>query len=78
MTISALRAPWRSIQRPSSGAVMADAPRNAPTAAPAAANEPVIARTCSSSASVTMPSGMRATIAIASILATSGRRKNAA
>jgi len=73
-----LRAPRRSIQRPISGAVAAEAPRYAPTAAPAAANDPVSARTCSNRASVTVPIGIRATIAITSIRVTSGKRKKAA
>src|SRR5690242_8387896 len=76
VTSSATRGPWRSIQRPMNGALVAEAPRYAPTAAPAAANDPVSARTCSSIASVTVPSGIRASTAIARRRETSGSRKN--
>src|SRR5690349_4103668 len=47
-----------------------------PTLAPAVANEPVSARTCSSIASDTVPIGIRVSNAIASIRATSGCRRN--
>jgi hypothetical protein len=57
------------------GAVIAVAIQNAPTVAPAMANDSVRARTCRSIDNDRVPIGIRVSRAIASIFATSGSRR---
>ena len=75
VTTSRARGPRRSTIRPRIGAVIAVAIQNAPTAAPATANDSVRARTCRSIDNDSVPMGIRVMSAIDIILATSGNRQ---
>jgi hypothetical protein len=59
------------------GAPHAIATKYAPTAAPAVANEPLIACTCRSMPSVTVAIGVRASHVSANVAMRSGARRNA-